>query len=293
MPAVTADDIAELTELFFAAVYDDREWPSATAKLKSVLNGSTAAIGMMDTRTHTRISIYGECDEQFGSRFTAPEVSNPTVPVLLYGQVGDVISSHAPGEDLRRSVFYNEWLAPQGDSGMLGIKTLGNGRMIATIGVNRGLGQPDIDDTDIALIRSITPMLVRVSSMRAQVGALRLGERGSTYDRLGIGIAVLDGNCRLLYLNDAAERVFVDAGSGIGVSGRVVEAGRHSSTLRRFVLDAVQGPDEPMRLGGYFSISSGTDGPGHAVTVAPLADAGVYGLPVGRAAMVFLSLIHI
>ncbi len=108
--------------------------------------------------------------------------------------------------------------------------------------------------------------------MRAQSWyALRLRGRGSTYDRLGIGIAVLDGSCRLLYLNDAAERVFVDAASGIGVSGGVVEAGKHSSMLRAgSVVDAVRRSDEPMRLGGYFSISSGhRTGQGHAVTIAP------------------------
>lgn len=291
MRTATADDITVLTDLCFAAIYDDRQWPAVAAQLKSILNGSDASIGMVDTRTRSQIVIYGECEDEFSESFLSPEIDNPTLSTLLYGQVGDIISNHSlvPSEEFRRSAFYNEWLVPQGAQGVLGIKTLSNGRMIATVGVSRGLRQPELDDADIALLRSLSPLLTRVSSMRAQIGALRLGERGSTYDRLGIGIAVLDGNCRLLYLNDAAERVFVDAASGIGVSGGVVEAGKHSSMLRRFVVDAVQRSDEPMRLGGYFSISSGTDGPGHAVTVAPLADAGVYGLPVGRAAIVFIQ----
>lgn len=286
MRTVTADDIAQLTDLFFAAIYDDRQWPAAASQLRSVLNGADASVGMMDTRTRTQFVIYGDCDEVFRDRFVLPEMDNPTMSTLMHGRVGDFIGV-LPSAELPHSVFYNQWLLPQGARGMLGVKTLGNGRMVASIGVTRGLGQPDIDSADIAVLRSLSPMLTRVSAMRAQIGALRLTERGETYDRLSIGVAVIDSNCRLLHHNDAADRIFVEPDSGVGVSGGRMNAGEQTSLLRRLVVDVLHGTGDAPGVGGYFSVAGARAG--YAITVAPMVDAGSYGLPVGRAAIVFIQ----
>lgn len=289
MPAITPNDIAELTDLFFAAAYDDREWTRAASKLKSVLNGSSAAVGLVDLSTAEHILLHGECDAPFDQQFMDPELQNPVLPVMMRSGVGTVVSDYGlvPGEEFRRSIFYNEWLVPQGEQGMLSVKTLSNGRLIAMIGVNRGLRQQAIDDEDVALLRRLTPMLTRISTMRADLGALRLNERGSTYDRLSVGIAIVDAGGKVLHINDEAERLFVDAGSGIGVTHGTLQAGRATPALRRLIHDALQEPDDVVGLGGHLGLSDGARG--LALTVAPMRDAAMYGLPLLRAAIVFIQ----
>jgi DNA-binding CsgD family transcriptional regulator len=290
MRPASAQDIAQLSDLMFAAVYDDN-WSAAAGKLKQVMNSSSAAFGLLDTRTYQSTVLYGDCEEQYARTVFAPEMGNPLGPVLAASPVGMVTSDRLlmPDNDHRRSTFFNEWLLPQGEKSFIAVKTSG-GRMAGMVGTNRGLGQPDVDDSDLRLFERLTPLLMQVTRLRVQVGALRLGERADSYDRLRIGMAVTDKQGRLLHANSAADSILSDPQSGLDAHRGGLQAGRQTWTLRRLIADAASQAEDRPGLGGHVAVTS-PDGlvRSLALTVAPMPDAGRYGLPAPRAAIVFMQ----
>lgn len=288
MTTVTADDIAALTQSLYAAVYDERGWPDAAAALKRMLPARVLAIGAFEARTGGQQLLYGECDDAYGEICFAPEVENPVVGAPLGRVVSDVTLMSR--REFERSVFFNRWLRPQGDRGFLAINTANQGRITGFFGAGCGFDQRPVEQHDLTLLGRLTPLMTRVVNMRSDLGALRLAERNRTYDRLDIGMVLVDANGRLLGVNDTAEDVLTSPSSGLGALRGIIEAGRSTPQLRRLLADAFAEPDGRSGLGGYMIVPP-ADGPGRglALTIAPMPDAGLYGLPVRRAAVVFIQ----
>lgn len=291
MRPASAEDVSELSDLLFSAVYDDREWGAAAGKLKQIMNTSSAAIGLLDTTTYESTVLYGDCSESYARLVFAPEIGNPIGPALGGMRVGEVTSDRVlmEAQELQRSTFFNEWLRPQGEKGFMTAKTSG-GQIAGMVGTNRGMGQPDIDEADIRQLRRLAPMLTRATRLRVRVGALRLGERASTYDRMRIGMVIADAQARLLYVNETADAILSAPESGLDARRGVLEAGRLTLTLRRLIAEAAAKSDGRQGLGGYLAVPA-ADGMRRslAVTVAPMPDAGRYGLATVRAATVFIQ----
>lgn len=288
MTSATAADIADLTHAFYEAAFDDRLWADAATALKRVLNASGCAIGLIADRSDAFVMLYGDCDPYYENLALGPLLPNPYLPAMARAPAGTVISQHElmSTAAFERSAFFNEWLLPQDDQGTMVIKTVQHGRQYGFVTVNRGRGQPAIDEADVALAQRISPILTRISDLRRRIGALRLGDEASAYDRLDIGVAVADEHGRLLHANEAAEAIFADPLSGLSVAGGKLDAGRQSAVLRRVIAGAMQPPDGRLGLGGNVNIGGAG---GLALTVSPMRDGGLYGLPIGRAAMIFIQ----
>jgi len=285
---VTGDDIAALTQSLYAAVYDERGWPDAAAAIKRMIPARVLAIGVFEARTGGQQLLYGECEESYGEICFAPETENPVVGAPLGRVVSDVTLMSR--REFERSVFFNNWLRPQGDRGFVAINTASQGRITGFFGGGCGFDQRPLEQEDLALLGRLTPLMTRVVNMRSQLGALRLAERNRTYDRLNIGMMVVDAHGRLLGINDTAENLLAGTSSGLGALRGVIEAGRSTTQLRRLLADAFAEPDGRYGLGGYMIVPPADGmGRGLAVTVAPMADAGLYGLPVGQAATIFVQ----
>lgn len=286
--SATADGIAQLTHQLYGAVYDDREWPAAVAAFKQLIPAQTVAVGMLDPATGEHQLLYGECDATYGETCFLPEVENP----MVASPVGQVSSEATlmPRTEFERSTFFNSWLKPQGYWSYMAVKPVKRGRMSSFFGLSRGRDEQAVSEAEMALMQRLTPLLTRVIHLRMDIGALRLKERSSAYDRLSIGVAVVSGSGRILHLNDLAEQVLSEPDSGLSAQRGVLEAGRATATLRRLLADAMAEPDGQTGLGGYLAVPR-PDGLGRslALTVAPMLDAGVYGLSARKAAMVFIQ----
>lgn len=289
--SATADGIAQLTHQLYGAVYDDREWPVAAAAFKQLIPARTVGVGMLDPVSGEYQLLYGECDTAYGETCFLPEVENPMVASPV-GQVSSEVTL-MPRTEFERSTFFNSWLKPQGYWSFMAVKPVNRGRMSSFFGISRGRDEQAVTEAEVALMQSLTPLLTRVIHMRMDLGALRLKERTSTYDRLNIGVAVVDGGGRILHRNDLAERVLSEPDSGLSAQRGVLEAGRATAALRRLLADALAEPDGQAGLGGYMAVPR-PDGLGRslALTVAPVLDAGVYGLAAGKAAMIFIQSLH-
>lgn len=284
MASASADDIADLTQTLYEAVFDDRLWPAGVALLKQVLNVSEVALGAVSQKSRAFTMIYGDCDPHYADLAMSGTFPNPFIPALVRATPGTVIADGQlmAREEFERSVFYNDWMVPQDGHGLFTIKTMHGPHYTGFASIMRGGHLPRLDDEDLALARRISPMLYRICDMRMRIGALRLREEASAYGQLDIGVAVVDAQGRVLDFNAAADAILTAPQSPLRLMGGALDAGNRTTMLRAIIASTLDGTSGK-GLGNSINVE------GLAVTAAPMRDGGLFGLSVGRAAMVFIQ----
>jgi hypothetical protein len=158
--------------------------------------------------------------------------------------------------------------------------------------VLRGGGQPAFDEHAVSFARQVMPTLMRVAHLRSRVGALRLTGEADAYDALSVGFIVVDGDSNILLSNGTGEKFLsgmqygLDATKGALRARSTPEGAKLHDIIARACTDfgGILGP------GGDMVISDQSTGlPSASLSAAPMRDASAFGLPVGRAAVVFLQ----
>lgn len=287
------DDVAGLTDWLYDAVYDDEQWVGILDEIKTRLNGSHGAFGFMDTRTGAQHMLQAECTPEYAAAIFAPELANPMTPRLFAAVEGDAFTDEAvlPKEEFYKGTFYNEWFRPQDEHSSLNVIVLRRGDSSAHFTMMRGGTQPAFEAHDVDFIRRLLPTFTRVSRLRTRVGALQLAEQANACEALRIGFMVVDGNGRLLLSNSAGERFLTEPRYGLAAARGYVRARSvpERNTLRRAIAEACTEVNGVLGQGGdMLLLDSATGLPAAALSVAPMPDAGVLGLSVGRAAALFI-----
>jgi|GEM_PF-2571505 len=280
------DEVMALSDILYGAAYDDSRWPEALALCRDHLNGTDASFGMVDVVRDLAVHISGGCAPEFSSSFLNPELANPTMALMAAARVG-AMQTDALVPAWSRGTFYNEWIRPQGAHSYLQVKLWQHGDAVAHIAFLRGGSQPKFSEETQDLVAQLVPTLARVAQLRQQLGAMRLEGRADALDEVAAGFAVVDERARLLYANGAAQRFIGSPLHGIDAVRNVLtlELPSARNRLRCLIGEAASGVDI---AGGDLLVSAPEGGQALVLTVAPLPDAWVLGLPMGRAAVVLM-----
>jgi len=290
----TSDDIAEMTDRLYGAVYDDGLWDDALSTFRQRLGGVHGALGYFDGGTLEEVVLAADCEPEFAASFLDPTRINPVINEVMARPAGYIFTDAMlmSREALERGAFFNEWLRPQGLRSFVSVVTIRHGIVRGQFGMIRGGSQPPFDDHDVSFLRQLAPTLQNASRLRRQVGALRLAGEADAFERLSIGFIVVDGHGRLLSANASAEGFLAAPGCGLDVQRGYVTA--HSpaerTLLRRAIAGASTDVEGMMASGGDLAITSPETGlPSIALSITPIRDASILGLPVGRAAAIVVQ----
>ncbi|HEY4199047.1 MAG TPA: helix-turn-helix transcriptional regulator [Devosiaceae bacterium] len=296
MTEATFDDVVDLTDRLYEAAYDDTAWPHVMVKLRSMFNGSRGAFGFYDHVDNTQLMLYGDCDIKYERSWADPTLENPYLPGMLPAAAGHVFNEHSmmSASEFERTVFYNEWMLPQGETTSLVGKTVNHGSLGAYLIMQRSVGQPAFDDGDIKLMHRLMPTMMRTTALRRRVASGRLTQKALAYGAVNIGFLVVNEAGRVLEANAVAQEMLGGNHNGLTLMGDrlVMIEPRRRDMFRQLILDACGGGGlDPRPSAGFeMAVVSAASGlPSLAVTVAPFPDASSHGLPVRRAAFVFLQ----
>lgn len=293
MTDVTSDCIADLVDSFYEAAYDERKWSAAMVGLRTLLSGSSVVLGFYDSRTNQSTVVHGDCGESYGELFFEPALKNHFLPAMQEAAQGQVFTDTnlMPKDEFLRTALYNEWFVPQGEHSSVCAKVVQTGDISGHLVVQRGGRQPEFDAHDIALVQRITPIVARAAMLRQRIGALRLEEEASTYEKLKVGFAVVDASARLVRLNGVAETMLASPTKGLQVSNKFVAASEPAKDVRlRKLIERASGKTSISLIdGGEISLNSPITGaPALAISVVPVSDGQLYGLPMTRGAALFM-----
>ena len=151
--------------------------------------------------------------------------ANPQLPMVMAAEPGRWIRCHEHFDDayVESSPFYRDYLMPHGGRYLASTKLIEDARSFVHFGTVRGLGQPPLDDAEIACLARICRHLSHAflihRSLVSRPPEIRLGVE--LLDRLAQPVALLGRKHDLRYANPAALRVFAELGEPL-VIGRAL-----------------------------------------------------------------------
>lgn len=214
--------MVELDEIYDAAF--DREL--FTPLLRKILAGMGAQCGFLawsDTESQARFEVQHGNDpaylQSYAETYAAHDILQPTLQAAAEGEVMhayEVLST----PEVRGSVFYREWLAPQRIVDNLAVNLIKRDQMFAPMAIVRTGDAPPFDEADIARLKAVVPHLRRAVYMQSRLIHQANLVRGYQRITSGVrnGLILLDDRLRILDI-DRETQALTTLRAGQGVSG--------------------------------------------------------------------------
>jgi DNA-binding CsgD family transcriptional regulator len=299
MTLVSPERLSNALGSIYKAAYVSTTWDAAIGNLGDLFHGSKTCICKVGANGMAEDAVTTNPDPAFIRSFFEEHAHQPNVlsEAVNTLPIGTVYSDHAlvGADTLRRSRFWNEWMAPQDMYGSISCKLPVRGPSLWFFDVQRGRSQAPFDANDAELVKIIAPHLARVLYISQRFQSAEL--LASTFSHLPFGVIVIDGHMRITTLNASAEAILLRAGSAlVRKSGHLVATDAGSmAVLQKLVAQACSIRDDVIPgVGGdlLLRIKRG-DGADLALSVGPLVNA-LQEIPFsGRHAVIFIRQISL
>ena len=230
----------DLIDAVYAASTDPTRWHVVTDRATRWLgSGSTM---FMIPRAETRVTqlVSGNLDPEMMRRHDEYyHAISPWVFRIGAADPLDRVETMVPMEELVRSEYYNEWMAPQDYHFMMGIRpALANGDVLG-FAIGRAERHGGFADDERQLLVDLTPHLARAGEIARRFDLLGQQSRATSalLDGLGAGVMLVDAESRLVYANAVAEAL-LSVGDGLSVRGGRLNAARRRSDALRAAVEA-------------------------------------------------------
>jgi DNA-binding CsgD family transcriptional regulator len=261
----------------YESAYDQTRWTATIESLENLFHGSKACFGRSGPNIQPNDVVATKQDLSFQLRFFRDYAHQPNAydVAIRATQQRMVYNDHAlvGGDRLKRSRFWNEWMAPQDMYDGIGCKILESGSSYWYVDIQRGRNQAAFDQTEVKLMQTIVPHLARAASIGWKFQSSQL--LTSAFGLLPFGVILVDGHMRIASINAAAEAIMVRPGTPLlGKGGHLSVADANiMAALQRLVARACSVRDEVIPgVGGDLLIrkAHNSDGVDLALSVSPV-----------------------
>ena len=234
--------IARTIGSIYEAAYDPTAWQANLANICNLFHGSRACLVRIGPDLSSNDAIATSLDPTFQRRYVEEHAGEPNVfsEAVFSVPVGLVYNDRTlvGPKRLRRSRFWNEWMAPQDMYGGLGSKLLQSGPSIWFFDVQRGRNQAAFEPGDADLMRQLVPHLSRAAEISR---GLHLAQTlASAFSFLPFGVILVDGHMQVICSNPAAAELLLRPDGGLQQkAGQLFAAdAKYNFALRQLVEQA-------------------------------------------------------
>ena len=215
-PEIAAGDVLALVELVYEAATDDLQ------DLRRPEGEIVAHVGFDPGYRERYAEHYGAVN---------PWLTRSRVPLAL-GAVSPTAAAF-PEDQLVKTEFYSDHLAPQGLFRGLGLLVSGSETSVAVLTLMRSRDIPDYGPPEERLMSHLAPHLQRAFLLRSRLSALREERRVSidALDALPSALLLLDAHGRPVLVSRAARRI-LRARDGLWLDNDGLRAATPSFTSR-------------------------------------------------------------
>lgn len=293
MGARTLESVFAAVNTIYEAALDQERWGDAVSQVRDLFGGSRACIVRIGPDDSDSVCTLHDPEVNSAAGMQAI-MSDPLAAAHLGMPVGAIWERSMVVDEtaFRQRDLWRYWFRPRDMHNELVCKLASSGSAHWFLDINRGPRQGAFSATDIDLMGKIAPHMLRAG----QITRCIAGTRTATILRnMPLGLLLVDGNRRLLSMNDTAEVVLARPGSPLVLKEGAIGAS-DPETARRLsllVADACSLHDGVMPgPGGALRVLSRPDGPdqaGYVLSIAPYREAPFYGLATERYAAITVT----
>lgn len=262
--------IAPLLDGIYDAAVDGTRWPRALGQLAVHFGSASAHFSFENVQsTHGRLISFGT-DPAFAARYSGYFVTrNVLWQEFVRRKLSAVMCDRQimPKDDLRKSEFYNGFLAPQDCDDVLIAPITRAADSGSTITLWRPQRFDDWTRKDVARFSDLVPHLARAVRIGDHFGTTEAinGFSAEALYRLGRGLFIVSCSAIVLFANGIAESLLRERdGLKLRHQRLSAELPTQSEALHRLIVEATQD-----KAGGSMVISRGEAAP-LLVTVIPI-----------------------
>ncbi len=273
-------DHGDLLDLIYGAALDPGLWVTVMERMADVLGGSSAWLSHLNAidggggGVIARIDPIkpGEYLEHWSLRNPLGNVKDPAAYLRDWTPRILTDEDWMPKEDLVRTAYYNDFMAPQDVHSALMIRLAKQGSEVCVLNFNRPKRAGQFGRTEIDIATALHSHLIRAFKLARVFEAPRaMGEAAlAALDQSTKGLFILDGVGRLLHANRAGQAIVRRSQALVLVAGRLAGANAGASRALEALILAAASPDPAIRAGGSMALPAPDGRAPLSVTVAPL-----------------------
>ena len=283
MSGPSVDAVISAVDNLLAGALDADRMPSAVEQMRQLFNGSKACFARVGpamtaadaVSTNSDDAMQRRCYEDLMEDFIKFGETLRNVPVGTVYRDSELFGEEA----LRSSRAWREWMAPQDMYGGIACRLAETSSSYWFFDVQRGKNQEAFDESEIALLGRLSPLLRKVTELSRQVGHLKLqrDEARGALDALAIAIVIVDRDLQVSYANEGADEILSDPDGAVGLrQGRLfARQANDQRQLKRLVEAALRCSTDPLEEHRSSMIVQGGGDASHALSacVMPAAPA--------------------
>ena len=235
--------VDSLADRAYAAMVDFDRWPSFLVYLSNALGGCSpllyrhdpqSKVGTFDLTVDHDPALKRAFNEHL-YRCNVWLNSRPQYVVPGRARTSHMMCSRRV---LLASQWWSDWCRPMGITQAIGATILKVGPITYNLSVCADDSRPAFGDADLRLLTALMPHLQRSMRMSMLLGDVRLRESSIALalDRLPTAVFLVTGRGRVLFLNQAAERLLLDRrGLSLGKDGLTTTLPADSTALRALI----------------------------------------------------------
>jgi DNA-binding CsgD family transcriptional regulator len=268
--------VLDLVEHVYAAGCDPLQWPKFVAEAHASLPGTafTTQLSLERTGLSSQSASSGIPDECIASYYAHYQFINPYIPMFGRFKVGEVqrLSQLLNPADVKKHVFYHEWLKPAGDfTHAAGIALLRDDRRLLRVSIDIPDRLGHLEEPAAELLTKLGPHITRAFEVndRLKAATVTQGTLEGLIERIEGAAFVVGANGRISTANREGESL-ARQGSLVRVRGDKQLIFRHSEYQGAYQQALASAVDPAAaKTESIFRVSS-TILPDATVTVLPL-----------------------
>lgn len=293
---ISPKTFADLVQHVYGAPLDPGGWEALLTVLCATLESKSAALVTYDFASReAQMHAAAGADPALLPLYEHYSPKNPFMPAVaahvVSGFVG-VSGEFMPDRELLKTEYFNEYMLRAGYHHNLALCLQRIGDVATMIYPVRDLGRPPFSRQDLDLCRALVPHLSRAFLIhrRLQAADVRESVAVQVLDQLALGVCVLDGRGRTVFVNGSArEMLRANDGLGLGRDGLSVAHPGEREKMHRAVAEATRDTaGDGVRVGRALRISRPSLRRAFEVLVVPSTSTRLHDLGVA-AAVVFIG----
>jgi len=227
--------MVDIDEIYDAA-FDRELFAGVLRKILAAMNAQSGMLAWMDLENQARFEVEHGNDPAFlrsyGETYAAHDILRPELQAAGEGVIMHVYERlQAP--EVRASVFYREWLAPQRIVDNMAVNLIKRDGMFAPLAIVRTGNAPPFGPDERAQLEAIVPHLKRAVYMQSRM--IHQANLVGGYQRITAGarngLVLLDERLRVLDVDRATQALTgLRAGQGVAAGGGAFERALATAT---------------------------------------------------------------